>query len=124
MKTIIDLAIACAVTTWDQRTIDEDGTVIVATLPQQGDWDALEEMLGRRWTDDEDRAFSRALRYDEIMAALSDHDRGDGCLGIIVRQALADEPACSVDSVRAIVLEAEADAAADAEMSPEEYERG
>jgi hypothetical protein len=58
MKTIIDLAIACAVTTWDQRTIDEDGTVVVATLPQQGDWDALEEMLGRRWTDDEDRAFS------------------------------------------------------------------
>jgi hypothetical protein len=85
MKTIIDLAIACAVTTWDQRTIDDDG-------------------------------------YDEIMAALSDHDRGDGCLGIIVRQARADEPACSVDSVRAIVLEAEADAAADAEMSPEEYE--
>jgi hypothetical protein len=94
MKPIKDLAIECAVTTWDQRT------------------------------DDEDRAFSRALRYDEIMAALSDHDRGDGCLGIIVRQALADEPACSVDSVRAIVLEAEADAAADAEMSPEEYERG
>lgn len=51
-------------------------------------------------------------RRAEILSALSAHDRGDGCLGIIVDQALADDPNCTVDDVRAIVLEAESDAPA------------
>lgn len=61
MATIKDLAEQCAADTWEQRTILEDGSVLVARSPQLGDWDALEDMLGRRWTDDEGVEFSRSF---------------------------------------------------------------
>jgi len=51
-------------------------------------------------------------RRGEILAALSAHDHGDGCLGIIVDQALADDHAVSTADVLAIVVEAEAEAEA------------
>lgn len=50
-------------------------------------------------------------RRAEILSALRSHDHGDGCLGIIVDQALADDPECTIDDVREIVEEAERDAA-------------
>lgn len=53
-------------------------------------------------------------RRAEILAALTSHDHGDGCLGIIVDEALAENPAVTVAEVREIVLQAERDAADEA----------
>lgn len=52
-------------------------------------------------------------RYSDLCAQLRGHDHGDGGIGIIVAQALRDDPAVTYDDVLAIVVEAEEDAAAD-----------
>lgn len=54
-------------------------------------------------------------RTTEIISALSSLDDGTGTLGIIVRQALVDDPGVTVEEVRAIVQEAIADAKAERE---------
>lgn len=53
----------------------------------------------------------RLARRANILAALSSHDHGDGCLGIIVDQALRDDPVATIAAVRQIVIDAEEDAA-------------
>lgn len=45
----------------------------------------------------------------EILSALSDHNHGDGCLGIIVDQAIADG-ITDVETIREICIEAAEDA--------------
>jgi hypothetical protein len=49
-------------------------------------------------------------RRSDILVALASHDDGSGTLGIIVDQALADDPDVSIQDVREIVIEAEEDA--------------
>jgi hypothetical protein len=53
-------------------------------------------------------------RRSDILSALASLDDGTGTLGIIVDQALADDPAVTVDEVREIVREAKADAQVEA----------
>jgi alkylhydroperoxidase/carboxymuconolactone decarboxylase family protein YurZ len=52
-----------------------------------------------------------------IIAALSSHDRGDGCLGVMVRAALRNDPNATIDEIRQGIIEAEADAAAEREVA-------
>lgn len=52
-------------------------------------------------------------RHSEILSALSQHDHGDGCLGIIIDYALQDNPDVTVEEVAEIVVQAEEDAAAE-----------
>lgn len=56
-------------------------------------------------------------RVPELLAACSQYDRGDGCLGIIVRQALADDLNVSAEEVMSICREAEEDAARERERN-------
>lgn len=56
-------------------------------------------------------------RRSDILSALISLDDGTGTLGIIVDQALADDPAVTVAAVREIVTEAIADAIADAKVA-------
>jgi hypothetical protein len=49
-------------------------------------------------------------RAHELTAELRDIDDGTGDLGVIVRQALADDPDATAADIRAIVAEARADA--------------
>jgi hypothetical protein len=60
--------------------------------------------------DHKDDHWTTIARRRDLLSALSAHDRGDGCLAIIVDRALAD-PAVTLDEIRAIVEEAEAEAA-------------
>lgn len=60
-----------------------------------------------------------ARRRADLLAALASHDHGDGCLGIIVDEALAEDPTVTLAAVREIVLQAEADAAAERDEAPE-----
>lgn len=54
-----------------------------------------------------------ASRHDELLAGLAKHDDGAGTLGIIVDQALADDPDVSIAEVAAIVENAIRDAKAE-----------
>lgn len=71
--------------------------------------------LEPRWGDDNRETILLTVpahaRRVEILSALRKHDHGDGCLGIIVDQALADDPDVTIDEVRAIVVQAERAAA-------------
>jgi hypothetical protein len=58
---------------------------------------------------------SSSDRRSEILAALSDHNHGDGCLGVIVDAALAADPNVSIDSVRSVCVSAEEDSALERE---------
>jgi hypothetical protein len=66
------------------------------------------EEMPRDWEPGQEDPEERALA---LIAALSHFDRGDGCLGIIVRQAIKDNPSADADDIREICIEAEADAA-------------
>lgn len=55
-----------------------------------------------------------STRVMELVRALRDRDDGTGTLRVIVEHALADNPDATVADVRAIALEAEADAIAEA----------
>lgn len=54
-------------------------------------------------------------RFSDLFSAVSSlvGDDGTGDLGIIVRQALNDDPSATVDDIAAIVREAREDAAAE-----------
>ena len=58
-----------------------------------------------------------ADRASEIIAALSAYDRGDGCLGIMVRAALRTNPNATIDEIRDGIVEAEEDAALEREVA-------
>lgn len=82
-------------------------------------WLALGEGLLTATTPDRDAAREQlaavvARHRADILAALASHDRGDGGLGIIVDEALAEDPAVTVAEVREIVIQAERDAADEA----------
>lgn len=53
-------------------------------------------------------------RYRDLCAQLSRHDHGDGGIGVIVAEALRNNPSATYDDVLAIVIEAEAEAAVEA----------
>jgi predicted regulator of amino acid metabolism with ACT domain len=57
-----------------------------------------------------------ATRAREITSdpRIQARDKGDGGIGIIVRQALADDPEATVEDVLAIIIEAEEDARGEA----------
>lgn len=57
----------------------------------------------------------REERAKDLVAELSAIDTGDGTLGIVIRQALADDPRATADNIREIWAEATADAAAERE---------
>ena len=83
-------------------------------------WLALGEGLPTATTPDRETAREQlaavvASHRDDLLAALASHDHGDGCLGIIVDEALAEDPTVTLAAVREIVLQAEADAAAERE---------
>jgi hypothetical protein len=66
MKTIEDLAHECANEAFraagDTIPTDADGNSLLPTGPIGGDWDALQELLGREPDDDESKAFTVAYQ--------------------------------------------------------------
>jgi hypothetical protein len=96
------------------RYADHDDSLAAAAEDYARDHRLVGWDLAPAWADDERDEIVLTVpmeaRVSDLLAALSDHDRGDGCLGIIVRQALADDPGATVEDVRAIVLQAEEDA--------------
>ena len=49
-------------------------------------------------------------RVRDLLVSLRAYDHGDGCLGIIVRQALKDDPGATAEDIASICREAEEDA--------------
>lgn len=89
----------------DGETTDQDGNEIaLADMSQE---DAILTCTG----------VILAARQADLLATLADLDDGTGTLGIVVDQALADDPAVTVASVREIVTAAIQDARAEAVRS-------
>jgi hypothetical protein len=68
--------------------------------------------LAPRWADSERTRIELTVpdRTADMCAALVDLDDGTGDLGVIVRQALADDPDATVQDIREIVAEAREEA--------------
>jgi hypothetical protein len=84
-----------------QAAIERAGAILGEYRPAYGV--QVEDEDGETVWDSEDRR-------NDLLSALSDLDDGTGTLGIIVDQALADDPNVSEDTVRAIVVESIEDA--------------
>lgn len=118
---------------WGQVSVQEDGRLEVKWVgslartvvdPSDGSFSVYET---RREAEEVFRARLGALRgsgvltvRDNVLARLSDLDRGDGCLGVVVDAVLRDYPTASVERAAEIARESLEDAEAEARVERED----